>query len=556
MPTSEPTAKPTAAEALIETRRGPSLVWLVPLVAVLIGAWLVYQALREKGPTITIAFDSAAGIVAGKTRIKYKQVEAGLVERVELSDDLQQVIVTATLAKELEPYLTEETRFWVVQAEVRAGRVTGLATLLSGVYIGMDPGQKGKSKRRFRGLSNKPIVTGEANGRKFLLRADSLGSLSVGAPVYFRQIEAGRVAGYELDEDGDGITVEVFVQDPFDDLVHENTRFWNASGITAELNADGFELRTESLASLLIGGIGFVNPVSLEPKRPVDEGHEFRLFDSLEQAAEPHYQRKKRHVLHFDGSVRGLSRGAPVEFRGIRLGKVLDLTLEGDPESLAFQIPVLIELEPDRIKVEGPGRAVHEAQDIATMRALVKKGLRAQLKTGNLLTGQLFVDLDFFPDAEPAELGEHGEYPVIPTVPGALDELRGNVMRALARLQQLPLKEIADELLTTIRGARELTNSAELRQAITALNRTLQESSSLAGQLNDTAVPRIQGNLDQIGRTLHSIEANYTGKDSRIYTDLGRLLDELTRASRSLRNLADYLERHPEALVSGKRGVK
>ncbi len=556
MTTPDPTPNPPAAEALIETRRGPSLVWLVPLVAVLIGAWLVYEALSEKGPTITIVFDSASGIVAGKTRIKYKQVEAGLVERVELSEDLQQVIVTATLAKQLQPYLTDETRFWVVQAEVRAGRVTGLATLLSGVYIGMDPGQKGKSKRQFLGLSNKPIVTGEANGRKFVLRADSLGSLSVGAPVYYRQIEAGRVAEYELDDDGKGVTVEVFLQDPFDDLVHADTRFWNASGITASLTADGFELRAESLTSLLVGGIAFFNPETLEPYRPVEAGHEFSLFQTREEAAEPDYRHQQRHLLYFSGSVRGLARGAPVEFRGIRLGQVLDLKLERDPESLDFQIPVLIELEPDRISAEGAGQVLDHDQRLAVLRGLVKRGLRAQLKTGNLLTGQLFVELDFFPDAEPAELGEDGEYPVIPTVPGALDELRGSVMRALSRLQELPLEDIGNELLTTIRGARELTNSVELRQAITALNRTLEESSSIAGQLNDTALPKIQTSLDQIGRTLTSIEANYTGKDSRIYSDLGRLMDELTRASRSLRNLADYLERHPEALVSGKRGAK
>jgi paraquat-inducible protein B len=213
-------------------------------------------------------------------------------------------------------------------------------------------------------------------------------------------------------------------------------------------------------------------------------------------------------------------------------------------------------LEPDRISAEGAGQVLDHDQRLEVLRGLVERGLRAQLKTGNLLTGQLFVELDFFPDAEPAELGEDAEYPVIPTVAGALDELRGSVMHALGRLQKLPLEEIGNELVSTIRGARELTNSAELRQAIGALNRTLEESSSMVGQLNETALPKIQTSLDQIGRTLASIEANYTGKDSRIYTDLGRLLDELTRASRSLRNLADYLERHPEALVSGKRGVK
>lgn len=556
MTTPDQASTPQATEALIETRRGPSLVWLVPLVAVAIGAWLVYQALSEKGPTITITFDSAAGIVAGKTRIKYKQVEAGLVERVELSKDLQQVIVTASLAKELEPYLTEGTRFWVVQAQVRAGRVTGLSTLLSGVYIGMDPGQKGKSKRHFKGLRSEPIVTDDSSGRTFRLRADDMGSLSVGAPVYFRQLEAGRVIGYELDEDGAGISIEVFIRAPFESLVHENTRFWNASGITAALTAEGFKLHTESLMSLLAGGIAFVNPDNLEPERPVQEGHEFRLFETLEQAAEPDYQSKQRYVLNFDGSVRGLSRGAPVEFRGIRLGQVLDLKLEGERETLAFKIPVLIEVEPDRVSVEGHEHAVEPGYELQVMRALVAKGLRAQLRSGNLLTGQLYVDLDFFPDAEPAEMGEHQGYPVLPTVPAPLDELRGTVMRALGQLQNLPLKEIGDELLATVRGARELANSSELRRAISELTRALAEYRNLAGELNAGAIPKLEASMDKVNRTLNSIEANYTGKESRIYSDLTRLLDELTRASRSLRSLTDYLERHPEALVSGKQGVQ
>jgi len=553
-PTEAPPPQLQASEALVETRSRFSIIWLIPLAALLIGGWLVFKAVTEKGPTVTIVFRSAEGVVAGKTKIKYKDVEAGTVDAVDLSEDLKTVVVTATLAKALEGHLTDQTRFWVVRARVAAGEVSGLSTLLSGVYIGMDPSEAGKKKRHFRGLDVQPVITADTKGRSFLLKAKSLGSLETGSPVYFRQIRAGRVADYKLDPGGEALTIRIFVDAPFDDLVLDNTRFWNASGISATLSAEGFHFRSESLAALLAGGIAFDTPETLEPQGAVEEDHVFPLYESLESATEPVYAEKQRYLLYFDGSVRGLKAGAPVEFRGIKIGQVLDMKLEADPETMEVRIPVLIEIEPDRITYSGtrPAERGIEAQQQA-IATLIEKGFRGQLKTGSMLTGQLYVEFDFFPDAPPARMVSEDGHMILPTVPSPLDELRNNLTEFLAKLQKFPLEQIGQELNDTLRGASELTNAPELRQAIANLDQAMLETRQMVAKLNSGAAPEVRATLKQAQQTLALAQQNVLQQDAPVYSELRRTLEELTQAARSIRVMADYLERHPDALLKGKR---
>jgi len=543
------------AEAVAETRRSFSVVWVIPLIALLIGGWLVYKALSEKGPTISISFGSAEGIVAGKTQIKYKEVEAGIVNKVELSEDLTKVVVTATMAKELEDHLTENTRFWVVKARLSAGRVQALGTLLSGVYIAMDPGNPGRDRRSFQGLEDPPTVTAETPGKRFLLRADTLGSLGADTPVYFRQIQVGRVMRYALDQDGGAVSIEIFVNAPYDQLVRENTRFWNASGVIASLTTEGFQLKTESLTALLIGGVAFSSPDdTLEPDRAVDEGHVFRLYESEHVAHEPVYTRTERFLLYFDDSVRGLNIGSPVEFRGIKIGKVLDLKLEGTTHEMRFRIPVLVEIEPDRIHFSGPSLQSQEARAKA-LEILVENGFRAQLKTGNLLTGQLYVDFEFFPDAPPARLEKGDGFWVMPTAPSSLNSLLAKAVQLLDKLQKLPLEEIGSNLNETLRGASDLTNAPELQQSILTLERTLEQAERFSSKMNDQVAPALQATLDEARTSLRTLEKNVIQEEAPVYQDLTRALQELANAARSIRLMADYLERHPEALLKGKTGT-
>ena len=565
-------------EAVVTTRRRQiSIVWVVPLVALLIGAWLVYKALSEKGPVITIAFKSAEGLEAGKTKIKFKDVELGQVTQINLSSDLSQVVVTAELVKQTEEFLSANTRFWVVRARVAAGQVSGLGTIFSGAYIALDPGKAGLPTSHFVGLENPPVVTTDLPGRHFVLEASTLGSLDISTAVYYRQVKVGQVVGYKLEEDGRAVTVKIFVNAPFDTYVRKNTRFWNASGLDIVVDANGIRVNTESVVTILLGGIAFDTPANLEPGDPAEPNEVFRLYETKEKTFEKTYAGKKRWLLQFSGSVRGLTVGSPVEFRGIRIGQVLDINLEYNSKEEAFRIPVLVELEPERIKIIGD-RDLNDPKKMNDY--LVEQGLRAQLKTGSLITGQLYVELDFHPEAPPAKIVWEGRYPQIPTVPTSMEEITTSLTQLMKKLEKLPIEQIGTDLRDTIQGAKQLVVSSELQESVRSLNetitqaqkfaaalntviapelkssvanlnQTLQRTRQLAENFNATVVPELGATLQEAQSTLKSIQGSVS-KDSPLYYELMRVFKELSEAARSIRLVADYLERNPDALNYGK----
>jgi len=542
-----------AVDAVVESKSRFSIVWIVPITAVILGAWLVYKAQLEKGPTVSVTFDSAQGVEAGKTKIKYKDVDVGQIESVILSKDLKTVTFTATLDKTLDGHLSENSRFWIVAPRLAGGTVSGLGTLLSGVYIGMDPGKKGRPKHEFVGLAEPPLVSPDTPGRHFVLTAPSLGSLGLGSPIYFRQLKAGQVESFKLEPDGKAVRLRVFVHAPYDEYVYTTTRFWNASGITASLTAEGINLSTESLIALLVGGIAFDTPTTRSNLLAAKSEQVFTLFASKRDADARVYKEKQQLLMYFDGSVRGLSVGAPLEIRGIKLGEVTDIALEGDAKDYTFRIPVTVEYEPGRMKIKNeeymPG-TIEERRE--RLQGLVDKGLRAQLKTGSLLTGQLFIELDFHPDAPPSQLPIEDGRIVFPTIPSSLEEIRASLTALLNKLQKLPLEEIGNDLRSTVRGASELTNSEDLRRSLRHLNQTLANSQQLTAQLNENTAPALEKTLNEAIATLTSLQQNVLQEDSAVYVELTRTLTELSNAARSLRELANYLEQHPNALITGK----
>ncbi|MGD2036756.1 MAG: MlaD family protein [Desulfobacterales bacterium] len=540
---------PEIPQAVVQTRRQFSIVWLVPLVAILIGGWLAYKGLSEKGPVVTITFESAEGLEAGKTKVRYKDVEIGLVDTIRFNADLSRVLVTAELVKETEPYLTENTRFWVVRPRVTASGVSGLGTLFSGAYIGMDPGEEGSVERNFKGLEIPPIITTDIPGREFLLKATTLGSLDVAAPVYYRQIQVGQVISYELDEDGKSLIIKIFINAPHHKLVYNNTRFWNASGFDLKLDASGLKLNTESLVTIMMGGIAFETPTSLATGGPAEENHLFRLYETRESIFERTYTEKRPFILHFNESIRGLTVGAPVEFRGIKIGQVVDIEAAYDPGTLSPRITVLIETEPQRWAGEPNMDPTQQLQN------LVDKGLRAQLKTGSLLTGQLFVDIDFHPDAPKAQVKLDGKFPEVPTIPAPLQMITTRVNELLNKLETVPIEQIGKDLGDTLQNVKRLSESEELLAAVQALNETLQEARQLVQNLDSTVAPEISSTLDQAQKTLVSVEGTL-GQDSPLQYEMRQAIMELGEAARSVRILVEYLERNPKALIYGKGKAK
>jgi paraquat-inducible protein B len=534
-------------QAVVQRKKQISIVWLVPIVAILIGGWLAYKGLTEKGPIVTISFESAEGLEAGKTKLKYKDVDVGQIQTIRFNADLSRVLVTAELVKEAEPYLTEHTRFWVVRPRVTASGVSGLGTLFSGAYIGMDPGKEGRPAESFEGLEIPPVVTRDMPGRDFILKATALGSLDIGAPVYYRQIQVGQVTGYELDKEAQSLSIKVFINAPHDALVYKNTRFWNASGFDLKLDAGGLKINTESLVSIMLGGIAFETPTSLEAGGPAEEGYEFRLYETRDSIFERTYTQKIHYIMNFKESIRGLSVGAPVEFRGIKIGQVVDIKAEYDPEALSPRITVLVETEPQRW-----GRTGADTTDPSQqIQQLVDKGLRAQLKTGSLLTGQLFIDVDFHPDAPKAQVKFEQNFPEIPTIPAPLQIITARVNELLSKLESMPIEQIGKDLGDTLQNVKRLSESKQLLEAVQALNETLQHTRQLVQNLDSNVAPAIGSTLDQAQKTLLSVEGTL-GKDAPLQHELRRALKELAEAARGIRILTDYLERHPDSLIYGK----
>lgn len=542
---------PEVPTAVVAQRRPVSIVWLVPLVAALVGGWLVYRAVTERGVSITIQFESAEGLEAGKTKIRFKDVEVGLVTAIDLDPDLDHILVTAQIRKGAEPFLTDNTRFWVVRARLAAGEVSGISTLFSGAFIGMHPGKEGQPRREFQGLETPPVVTAGLPGRHFTLRASQLGGLDIGSPVYFRQVKVGQVVAHQLDDAGENLAIRIFVNAPFHQFVHRNSAFWNAGGLDVRLGVEGLDIDMASLSALLIGGVAFETPDGMEPSTPAEEDAVFRLHRRYAEVLLGQFDEKVRYLIHFDESVRGLSVGAPVEFRGIRIGQVIDFRLEFNEDLKRFRIPVTIELEPGRIARSGPS----PGDTTILIEDFVSRGLRAQLAMGNLLTGKIYVKLDFFPQASPAAIDYGGTYPELPATPAPMERLTASLENILRRLDKLPIESIGADVQETLAGINRLVNAPELSGALQNLNRSLVELERFAAGLNDETGPGLNASLEQIRSTLAELR-HTLGGDSPLQHDLQKSLEELAKASRAVRDLVEFLERQPNSLIFGKEADK
>ena len=519
-------------------RWSPWLIWLIPVIAALIGGSILIQSLRARGPSVTIFFKNAEGLEAGKTRIKYKDVDIGTVRKITLSDDRKQVIVTAQLVKNAESFLREDSRFWVVRPRIGAGGISGLGTLLSGSYIGVDAGKSDKERDEFTGLDLPPFVLTGLAGKQFVLHADQIGSLDIGAPIFFRHIQVGQIAAYELNAQGTGVILHVFVNAPYDKFVTTAARFWQSSGIEFSVDANGAKVNTESLSAIVSGGISFAIPEDLPPAAVAPPNTDFALYANRDIALKHADSVVKKALVYFNESVRGLSIGAPVDFRGIVIGEVTGIKLDYDKKTGVYKFPIEINLYPQRLESHyRNGAAIAVDGDlIRILDKLVANGLRAQLKTGNLLTGQLFVALDFFPEAPPFHIDWSTQPITIATVPGRFEELQTILSRIARRLDKVPVNQIANDL----------------RNALASLDTALKRTDKLVKQLDADVAPAAKATLDQARKTLLSADG-VLASDAPLQQDLRDTLRDVGKAAQALRDLTDYLERHPESLLRGKK---
>jgi paraquat-inducible protein B len=588
------------ATVVPRSRTRISVVWVIPVLAAVVAIGIAAQRILSEGPTITIIFKVAAGIEAGKTFVKYKDMNIGQVTAVKLSADHSKVEVTAKIDKAEAGLMVEDAKFWVVEPRVTLSGVSGLGTLLSGNYIGFEAGKSATHQRRFTGLDTPPIITGGQPGRQFLLKAETLGSLGIGAPVYYRSLQAGQVIAYNLGGDGKGIDVTIFVNAPYDRFVNPETRFWNASGIDVSVGAAGLAVRTESLVALLAGGLAFDTPSFAAKAEAAAANTAFTLYNDRATAMKQSDPIARRYVLYFSESLRGLSVGAPVTILGLPGGEVTDVGLDMDPVTSSLRGRVEIVAFPDRLVARLHDRQAAEGEALARStkarraffeRMVEQRGMRAQLRSGNLLTGQLFVAFDFFPDAPKAKINWSQDPTELPVVPSTVTDLEVKLSSIVTKLERLPYEaigadvakalaalnrvladadkavnridaEVTPELTAALKDAGKLVNriDTEVTPELTAV---LKDAGKAVGRIDAEVTPELKALLDELrgaiataNRVLKDTDATLVGKNAPVQQELRDALQEIVRAARSVRVLADYLERHPDALIRGKAEEK
>jgi len=524
-----------------------SPVWIIPLIALAIAVWLGYRTVKEEGPTVELTFRTADGLTAGQTQVRHKAVQLGQVENIRLSDDLQRVVVRVRMQRTALPYLTEGTQFWVVRPRISSGSLAGIETLVSGGYIEMDPAPNrgGEQKLQYTGLEQPPGVRNGEPGHTYTLKARRVGSLTAGAPVFWRDVTVGEVLGTDIGDGSGPVKVSIFVRAPYDGFVRDKSHFWNASGLSVQVGATGLHVEVASLQALLSGGVAFDTPQPGSPSTAAATDTEFPLYSNYDEAQASGFTTTQAFVTYFENSVRGLAKGSSVEFFGIQVGTVTDVTLEVDEAIGNARVRVVLEIQPERVL--GAGNAAKE-DPVTTARRMVRRGLRAQLQTANYLTGQQVLALSFAPNAQPMELQQVGNDLVIPSQGGGLDNIVQALSDMAGKLDRLPLEQIGQNLNSTLRSASGTMTSLDtlVKRADSGLSPLFKSLPGITTALQDTVV--------RAGRTFGSLDSSY-GTNSQFQRELERAMTQVGDTARSIRLLADFLDRHPEALVRGRAGV-
>ncbi len=561
---------PEPADELPQAQRVPrrlSAIWLAPVFALAVVAWLSWHTLMQRGPAISIRFTSAEGLTAGETEIRHKGVRVGTVESFELSPDLSEVIVHARMTHDVSAHLRASTRFWIVTPRVGTSGISGLNTLVSGAYIEMYPGD-GDPQREFVGLEDPPLLQPDAPGRAFTLTEDELGAIGPGTPVNYRGVQVGQVEGYALDANGRHVNIYAFIRAPYDALIHDDTRFWDASAIDVSAGPQGIRVRLNSLQQLVTGAIGFDTPLPPSLEAPIQSVGQaiaqqaagkqlpanaaaraapeaaadkvYPLFDSQATALRNHSGPRLMYALRFDESAAGLQAGTAVQLQGVEIGEVTQATLVYDAASGALYESASMNIDPSVVQLAGVPHASAAEQSSAVragLARLVARGLRARLITANFLTGQKVIALDIAPGAPGATLDAHAPTPQFPTTHGAdIDAMMQSLQNTLHHIDQATagpaLGNAVKNLDATLSHLEQITR--DLQPQIKPLIQSLRATADAAQQAAQSA-----------GSTL--------GPDGALATQLPGLMQQLSEAARSIRELADFLDRHPEALLRGRQ---
>ncbi|HCG6533268.1 intermembrane transport protein PqiB [Vibrio parahaemolyticus] len=533
------------ATAQIKPQKQISAIWIVPILALAMGAWMLFQYINSTGPQITLQLPTADGIEVGKTEIRALNVKVGLITEVTLSENYDHIIAKAQMNKDAERMLRDDTMFWVVKPRIGRDGVSGLETLLSGAYIQLQPGSSEVEKDHFAVLDVPPVASPDAEGLRIVLTHREAGKLGVGDPVIYKGFTVGRVEKTSFDVDTRRALYQLFIFKPYDSLVRTRTKFWLNSGLDLQLNAEGFEVKFGSLESLLTGGVTFDSIPGMESGEALTKDMtNFRLYDDVKQLREGMYDDYIEFVMLFDESVRGLKRKAPVEYRGLRIGTVMRVPMRlPTPEEnfSAKKIPVLVRIELGRVYGDFQSQSLPMLKE--KLKSEFAKGLRGTLKTGNLLTGALYVDADFYPDDEPYVPSTFADLDVFPTMRGGFAQVQRQVNDFLNKLNNLPMEDTLTSLNATLKTSERTLASAE---------KVANSVDKLLSQKDTQEIPAdIRQSLQQLQKTLDGY-----GPNSTMYSEMESTLKELEKVMTEFKPVLKQLNEKPNSLVFGEDEVK
>jgi len=527
-----------------------SAIWIIPAIALLVGMWMLYQYQANKGPTIFIEMPQAEGIIAGKTEIKVRSVKIGQIDHVRLSDTQDSVIARAQIDKNYNNLLTDDAKIWVVKPRIDETGISGMSTLLSGVYLEFSPGESKELKERFQ-LQDEPALIGkDVKGGRFKLMSYSAEVLDVSTGIFFKNYKIGQIETATFDWENQAMKYGVFIKEPYQNLITKNSIFWVNAGIEIDLSADGININTGSLSKLLKGGISVGLPEQQAPGDIADDGYSFSLSQSYKEALEERFYDFDYYLIEFEQSIRGLRPGAPVEYRGMRVGTVVEapanVIIDGKPAHFrnnSTAVPVLIKVE--------YGRLYHDSASAkeywqGSLKGWIESGMRASLKPGNLLTGAVYVDFDIYPDAPQAQLGKLVQYDVFPSISSGITVLADQVSDVLNKVNNLKVEDSLEQMQATFTDYRALAN--EMRELLSQ-----KDTQNLPGDFNRNfekmtkSMEQFEVTMRQFDKTMASYQAG-----SELHHQIQQTLKEFKRLSEGLQPLTRGLNEQPNMLIFDK----
>jgi paraquat-inducible protein B len=534
----------SATKAVVSPIRAVSSIWIVPIAAFLIGAWMVYHTWSNLGPLITIEFATASGLEAGKTKIKTRNVDIGDVESIELKEGLTGVIVTARLSKTATALLTEETRFWVVSPKVSSAGISGLNTLLSGPFIELSPGIGEQSDRRsYVGLENAPVTPIGTPGLHVTLESNNDFTFSEGDPVLYRGFKVGTIEDVYFNIEERMVYYNAFVEAPYHNLVTGNTRFWRMGGLSVDLSANGLKVQTGTLETLIGGGVAFEVPEDFPVGQRITQRAYFKVHSDYDSIYDHRFNFSTSYILHIDDNISGLTVGAPVEFRGVTIGRVTRTDIGyGDAINLLdkkSRIPVMISLEPGRMGLEDSEQGVTRAN--SDIERWIQEGLKATLKTGNLLIGSQLVELNYYEDQPIASIETFNSMTVIPVAPDDFTRIGSNISELINTLNNLPLEALID-------NANQLLFEGES---------TFEELSAVAKSLesvmSEAQAQHLPKNFNATLTEINALVQTFS-EGSQTHNELRKTLASLNAVLIELEPVLTLLNNQPNSLIfSGQR---